>query len=107
MSKSTYLKIPLPPEIGEEEKESLRGIFRSFVTCVIHDLEEKSVKNYNFMMKERLSSKEKVTLLNLLSEFKRRHSEQKVLGESLDSFNLPISLLERMDYLGGRDGSLP
>lgn len=107
MSKSTYLKIPLPPNSGEEDKDKLRGILKSFLTSVIHDLEEKDVKNYTFMMRESLTSLEKVHLLQIFSEFRKRHESKKELKEHSEIFQIPSQLLERIEFLGGGNGSLP
>lgn len=100
--KSMYLKIPING-ITEEEKLSTKGILRSLITAVLYDLQEGGSKNVQFLLRERLSEKEKQNLVSSLSEYLKRHKPLEGLLESNGGEQISPSILNLIEIYGGMD----
>lgn len=81
---SFYLDVRLPVgiQIKAEYREQFSGTIRTLLGFVLEDLEERTVKNYQYFLKERLSDKERKVLIGLLRETQKEHSNLEVSMES-------------------------
>jgi len=105
MTKSLYLKVPIVG-LTDEERTAVRGILKSLISCVFMDLEEKSTRNYDHMMKVRLTSDEKKFLMRTLEVYMSRHRDKELLEESL-SAEVPADVVHLIEFYGGRNGFIP
>jgi type III secretory pathway component EscR len=98
--KSTYIRIPLNHR-NDEERFQIRGILKSLLTSVYQDLEENGTRNYQFFLRERLSTEEKRFLIRSLQKFYDNHKKYEILQENNEIETLPDFLLDRADFYAG------
>lgn len=77
------IKLPIGIKIEASYKEQFYGTLKSLLAEVLKDLEDATSKNYQYFMRERLSSKEKIILRKILQEVQEEH--QNKLGLSMEN----------------------
>lgn len=99
---STILRIALP-SMDDQSRAEVRGILRSLLTAVYHDLQESSTKNYEFLVRERLNKRDKTFLTHALRVYYDKHCDRKesYLNESTSSIGLTFLVESRLKFYGG------